>query len=116
MDIQTIQTRLQKFADDRQWEQFHTPKNLIMGLCGEIGELTELFQWLTPEESQNITHDHETMEKVRQELADVQIYLLRLADKLHVDLESAIWDKIKKNEDKYPAHLVKGSARKYTEY
>ena len=116
MDIQTIQKKLQTFADERQWDQFHTPKNLVMGLSGEVGELTELFQWLTPEESQNIADNHETMEKVRHELADVQIYLLRLADKLNVDLERAIRDKMKHNEDKYPAHLVKGSAKKYTEY
>ena len=62
MDIQTIQKKLQKFADERQWDQFHTPKNLVMGLSGEVGELTELFQWLTPEESQNIVDNHETME------------------------------------------------------
>jgi NTP pyrophosphatase (non-canonical NTP hydrolase) len=116
MDIQAIQERLQKFADERQWEQYHTPKNLVMGLCGEVGELIEHFQWLTAEESKSITHDEPTMEKVREELADVQIYLLRLADKLNIDMENAIWDKIKKNESKYPAHLVKGSAKKYTEY
>ena len=116
MDIQAIQEKLQTFADERQWEQYHTPKNLVMGLCGEVGELIEHFQWLTADESKNITHDENTMEKVREELADVQIYLLRLADKLNIDMESAIWDKIKKNEAKYPAHFVKGSAKKYTEY
>jgi dCTP diphosphatase len=116
MDIEAIQERLQKFADERNWEQFHTPKNLVMGLCGEVGELIEHFQWLTAEESVAVTHNHNTMEKVREEIADVQIYLLRLADKLQIDMESAIWEKIKKNEDKYPPHLVKGSAKKYTEY
>ena len=96
MDIKMIQKELQKFADERDWEQFHTPKNLVMALCGEAGELIELFQWLTDEESKQITDSDDILHKVEEEIADIQIYLIRLAHKLHIDIEAAIIKKIKK--------------------
>jgi dCTP diphosphatase len=103
MPIADLQGQLREFAAERDWEQFHSPKNLVMALTGEVGELTELFQWLTPEESARIMDDAGAAGKVRDELADVLAYLLRLSDVLGVDLEEALAAKIIKNAAKYPA-------------
>jgi dCTP diphosphatase len=114
MNIELIQKRLSEFAQDRDWEQFHTPKNLTMALSVEVSELVEVFQWLTPEQSNNLTDKQ--MVSAREEVADVAIYLLRLCDVLGVDVETSIMDKIKINSDKYPVDLSKGSANKYTTF
>lgn len=111
-----LQTRLKNFAVARDWEQFHTPKNLVMALSGEVGELTEIFQWLTAEESSSIMDTPESAARVREELADVYAYLLQLANQLGVNLNDALNDKIAVNEAKYPADRVRGSAAKYTTY
>ncbi len=115
MDFSTLQNQLRAFAQERDWEKFHTPKNLVMALSGEVGELTELFQWLTPDESK-VVMTGKTKEDVRDELADVLVYCLRICDVLNIDPYQAIQSKMKKNAAKYPAHLAKGSAAKYTEY
>ncbi len=94
--------RLREFAAARDWEQYHTPKNLVMALSGEAGELTALFQWLTPEESAAAMDDPELAPKVLDELADVAIYLVRLADVLGVDLLDAARAKIARNESRFP--------------
>ena len=112
--LRALQQRLAAFAAARDWEQFHSPKNLAMALSVEAAELVEEFQWLTEAESKAL--DAERRERVRLELADVFIYLLRLADRLDVDLLRAADDKIALNERKYPADRVRGDARKYTEY
>jgi dCTP diphosphatase len=112
--LRALQQRLAAFAAARDWQQFHSPKNLAMALSVEVAELVEEFQWLTELESQAL--DAERRERVRLELADVFIYLLRLADRLDVDLLRAAADKIAQNERKYPAERVRGDARKYTEY
>ena len=112
--LRALQQRLAAFAAARDWEQFHSPKNLAMALSVEAAELVEEFQWLTEAESNAL--DAERRERVRLELADVFIYLLRIADKLGVDLVAAANDKIVLNEKKYPADRVRGDARKYTEY
>lgn len=112
--LRALQKRLAAFAAARDWEQFHSPKNLAMALSVEAAELVEEFQWLTEAESKAL--DAERRERVRLELADVLIYLLRLADRLDVDLMRAADDKIALNERKYPADRVRGDARKYTEY
>lgn len=112
MTLQDFQQRLRMFADERDWHQFHTPKNLAMALSAEAGELLELFQWLTPEQSAQIT-DSDTGTDVRRELADVLAYLLRLADVLEVDLLTALDEKMTLNASKYPVDLAKGTARKY---
>jgi NTP pyrophosphatase (non-canonical NTP hydrolase) len=109
-----LQRRLAEFAAVRDWDQFHSPKNLAMALSVEAAELVEEFQWLTEEQSRAL--DPERYERVRLETADVLIYLLRLADKLRIDLLRAADDKIALNERKYPADRVRGDARKYTEY
>jgi NTP pyrophosphatase (non-canonical NTP hydrolase) len=113
-DLTTLQQRLAAFAAARDWDQFHSPKNLAMALSVEAAELVEEFQWLTEQQSKEL--DAERRERVRLELADVFIYLLRLADKLNVDLMRAAEDKVALNEQKYPAERVRGDSRKYTEY
>lgn len=105
---------LKAFVAERDWQQFHTPKNLAMALAGEMGELIEHFQWLTQEESSSLTDAKKA--EVADEIADVQFYLLLLASGLGIDVPSALTDKLRKNEEKYPAARVRGSARKYTEY
>jgi NTP pyrophosphatase (non-canonical NTP hydrolase) len=113
-DIEKLQERLQAFADARDWNQFHSPKNLSMALIVEAGELAEHFQWLTQEESYKLPADK--LEKVGEELADTFVYLVRLASQLGIDLPQAVDRKIKMNEEKYPAERVRGSAKKYDEY
>jgi NTP pyrophosphatase (non-canonical NTP hydrolase) len=100
--IANLQRALSEFAAERDWEQFHNPKNLVMALVGEVGEVTEIFQWLTPEQSAMVMSDEEHADAVRAELADVFAYLLRLADVLGVDLEAALTAKMAKNAAKYP--------------
>ena len=112
--LRALQQRLAAFAAARDWEQFHSPKNLAMALSVEAAELVEEFQWLTRSRAGQL--DAERRERVRLELADVFIYLLRLADRLDVDLMRAADDKIALNERKYPAERVRGDSRKYTEY
>ena len=109
MDIKEIQDKLAKFAEERDWDQFHSPKNLAMALTSEVGELNELFQWLTEEQSNNVDND-----EIRQEIADIFIYLLRLSDKLDIDIEEAVREKIEINAKKYPIDLAKGNAIKYS--
>jgi len=115
MDIQKIQNQLAEFADERDWDQFHNPKNLAMALSVEASELVEIFQWLTPEQAEAIMSSDES-EHVREEMADIMIYLLRLADKLNVDIESAVTSKIAQNGKKYPVDFSKGNADKSTSF
>lgn len=94
--------RLREFAAERDWEQFHTPKNLAMALAGEVGELVAEFQWLTPEESARVMADPEAGARVRAEIGDVMIYLTRLADRLGLDLVEAAIDKLAEAATRYP--------------
>ena len=93
---------LRAFAQARDWERYHTPKNLAMALAGEVGELVACFQWLTPDESIHIMDDPGTAEAVESELADVLQYLIRLADVLGVDLADAVREKVRRNETRFP--------------
>jgi NTP pyrophosphatase (non-canonical NTP hydrolase) len=111
--LEELRERLRAFAAERDWEQFHSPKNLAMALIVEAGELVEHFQWLT--EAQSLALPAGKREPVAQELADVLIYLVRLADRLDIDLLSAAEAKLALNAAKYPADRVRGSARKYDE-
>jgi dCTP diphosphatase len=113
--MQDLQNKLREFAARREWEQFHTPKNLVMALAGEVGELIEIFQWLTPKEAIGIMSDDSRAGHVAEELADVFGYLLRLADELEVDLAQALNHKIEMNELKYPADKARGRSTKYTD-
>jgi NTP pyrophosphatase (non-canonical NTP hydrolase) len=102
MDLEDLRNSLRRFAAARDWDSYHTPKNLVMALSGEVGELTDLFQWLTPEEAARAMEDPELAWNVRDELADVMHYLVRLADKLDVDLIEAAFAKIERNEKRFP--------------
>jgi NTP pyrophosphatase (non-canonical NTP hydrolase) len=106
---------LRDFVRDREWEQFHSPKNLVMALMGEAGELGELFQWLTEDQSRRIMDEPGRGEAVRDELADVLLYVIRIADVLGVDLAAAARAKMTKNAANYPVELARGNARKHTE-
>ncbi len=109
--LESLATRLADFARERDWDQFHSPKNLAMALAGEVGELLEHFQWLTEQQSCDLSPA--TRDAVTLELADILLYLVRLADKLDVDLTAAALRKIALNAEKYPAAQFRGSARKY---
>lgn len=113
MNLENISRRLADFAEKRNWDQFHTPKNLSMALAVETAELLEIFQWMTDEQSRAIASNDEEMALVRQEIADIFIYLIRLADKLNVEIEKAILEKIELNEKKYPVELARNNATKY---
>lgn len=108
--LTALKLRLREFAHARDWDQFHAPKNLAVALSVEAAELVEHFQWLT--ESQSASLSVETQQQVALEMADVFIYLLRLADKLDIDLVATAWRKIELNESKYPADEVRGKAGK----
>ena len=109
-----LQQRLLMFAKERDWEQFHAPKNLAMALAVEASELMEHFQWLSEAQSESLSEDKR--KEVGYELADVFIFTLRLAQRLGVDLPQLVEEKIRINAQKYPADKVRGSAKKYTEY
>jgi dCTP diphosphatase len=112
--MNALRDRLRTFAAERDWDQFHSPKNLASALSVEAAELLEHFQWLTEEESKRLPPAK--LAAVRDEMADVLVYLVRLADKLEVDLLAAAAAKIDKNALKYPAAQVRGSMKKYSDY
>ena len=109
--LENLRARLDAFASERDWNQFHNPKNLAMALAGEVGELLEHFQWLTLEQSANLPPA--TRNKVALECADVLLYLIRLADKLDIDLAATAEKKLKLNAIKYPVKKSRGKATKY---
>lgn len=108
-----LRDALRRFAAERDWDQFHSPKNLAAALSVEAAELLEHFQWLTEEQSAALSP--EARARVGEEIADVLLYLIRLADKLNLDLVTCATGKMKLNAAKYPADKVRGSARKYTD-
>jgi NTP pyrophosphatase (non-canonical NTP hydrolase) len=114
IEIQALQVQLAEFAKARDWEQFHSPKNLSMALIAEAAELVEHFQWLSEKQSENLPL--EKQHAVAEELADIFIYLLRLSDRLNVDLVASTTSKMQKNEVRYPVEQVKGDARRASEY
>ena len=109
-----LRDKLRKFVAERDWDQFHSPKNLASALSVEAAELLEHFQWLTEEQSKQLPP--EKLAQVRDEMADVLVYLVRLADRLDVDLPAAVEVKMAKNALKYPADKVRGSMKKYSDY
>jgi NTP pyrophosphatase (non-canonical NTP hydrolase) len=109
--LEQVRERLRAFVAERDWDQFHTPKNLAMALVAETGELVEHFQWLTPEQSADLPA--ETLAEVELEIADVLLFLLRLCDKLHVDPLGAAQKKLALNAEKYPVDRARGRATKY---
>ncbi len=112
-ELESLREQLREFATARDWDQFHSPKNLAMALAGEAGELLETFQWLTEEQSRRPTP--ETLAAAGEEIADVLLYLVRLSDKLGIDPVAAAQAKLRANATKYPVDKARGNARKYTE-
>lgn len=113
-DLLMLRNKLRAFAEARDWDQFHSPKNLSMALMVEVAELMEHFQWLSEAQSANLAAEKKPA--VAEELADILLYLIRISDKLKVDLLEAALNKLEKNAAKYPAEQVRGSANKYSEY
>jgi dCTP diphosphatase len=112
--INQLTQKLREYADERDWQQFHSPKNLAMALSVEASELLEIFQWLKEDESYSL--NTEQQQQTEHEMADVFLYLLRMADRLDIDLIDVARKKILLNEQRYPADRVRGSAKKYTAY
>lgn len=115
VEVGRLQQAIAQFAREREWEPFHSPKNLVMALTGEVGELVELFQWLTEDASRRVAGDPATARRVRDEIADVLVYLVRLAAVLEVDLDEAVRSKLATNARKYPVDAARGHARKYSD-
>jgi NTP pyrophosphatase (non-canonical NTP hydrolase) len=113
MSLEELRGALRRFASDRDWDQFHSPKNLAIALSVEAAELLEHFQWILDADSASLAPDRHA--KVREEIADVLLYLVRLADKLNIDLLAAATEKIQVNATKYPVKKARGSSKKYTE-
>jgi dCTP diphosphatase len=111
--LDTLRDLLRRFAAERDWDQFHSPKNLAIALSVEAAELLEHFQWMPETQSAALAGDVKA--RIREEVADVLIYLIRLADKLEIDLLAAASDKIQLNAEKYPVEKARGSSKKYTE-
>jgi NTP pyrophosphatase (non-canonical NTP hydrolase) len=111
--MKELTKKIRAFAQNRDWEQFHSPKNLAMALSVEVAEVVEHFQWLTQEESNRL--DGEKLKQIRHEIGDVMIYLARLADRLGIDPVQAAEEKMQINEKKYPVEKAKGLAAKYTD-
>jgi len=115
VNVAELAHALDSFANERDWAQFHSPKNLVMALTGEVGELNELFQWLTEQQSKDLTNDPQGKQRVAEELADVLFYLVRTASVMGIDLNQASVEKLAANEKKYPADKARGTNKKYSE-
>jgi NTP pyrophosphatase (non-canonical NTP hydrolase) len=113
MDLDQLKTKLREFSAARDWDQFHSPKNLAMALSAEAGELLEVFQWLTEEQSARL--DEAAKAAASDEIADVLLYLVRIADTLGIDPLTEAQRKLAENERKYPVDKARGTAKKYTE-
>lgn len=113
VDVERLAAALHRFADDRDWHQFHSPKNLLMALTGEMGELCEIFQWMSEADSAIAAKEPLTAQAVEDELADVLMYLVRLSSVLGVDLNKAVTSKLALNGLKYPAEKARSNSKKY---
>jgi dCTP diphosphatase len=114
LDLELLRHQVAAFAQDRDWDQFHSVRNLILALVGEVGELAEIVQWTSDDKIDELLKSG-GRERLAQELADVLIYLVRVADKSGVDLAKAVSDKLAENDAKYPKDKARGNAKKYTE-
>ena len=114
--LQNASQAISDFAESRDWDQFHSVRNLILALVGEVGELAEVLQWKNDSDAAKYLQSQDGKDKITEEVADVAIYLIRICQKLNVDLVQLIAKKIEINESKYPVSLSKGNAKKYTEF
>eukprot|EP00941_MAST-03F_sp_MAST-3F-sp1_P005309 g5309.t1 len=118
LSLEDLRSKLSTFANERDWNQFHSPRNVLLAMVGEVGELSELFQWRGDDGCKPGLPDWSEKEKTHlgEELSDVLLYLLRLSDRCGIDLGKAVLRKLQKNAEKYPAERVKGKSKKYNEY
>ena len=118
INIDSIKSMIKEFVIERDWEKYHTPRNILLALIGEVGELSEIFQWKSDKQCNVGLTQWTQSDKIHlgEEMADILIYLCRLADLCNINLTHSIHDKMAKNAKKYPSDLVKGSSKKYTEY
>lgn len=114
-DLTDLRDRLREFAHEREWEQFHTPRNLVLALTGEVGELAALLQWVPDAAVEEEFADDSFRKAFADELADCLAYLIQIADRVGIDLRAAAEAKINENAEKYPPHLARGRATKYTQ-
>lgn len=114
-DLESLRDRLRQFANDRDWGQFHTPRNLALALAGEVGELAAVLQWVPEERAQALGEDGTLRDQLGNEMADVLIYLVRMADVTGIDLLAEAFAKIERNELRYPRERARGNARKYSQ-
>lgn len=114
LNVTKVQKLLSDFAKERDWEQFHSPKNISMALSVECSELMEIFQWMTIDESHKL--DEKAHGRVKEEIADVLLYTLRMAELLNINLEDAVNKKMEQNAQKYPVEKSRGNSKKYTEF
>ncbi|MBH9382980.1 nucleotide pyrophosphohydrolase [Pseudomonas aeruginosa] len=116
VDVGQLAAALERFAAERNWAQFHSPKNLVMALTGEVGELSEIFQWMDEAQAKDAARHPDTAQAVQDELADVLMYLVRLASVLGVDLDAAARQKLEQNNRKYPIEKARNSSKKYDQF
>lgn len=115
IDLNKLNEKIEAFVKDRDWDQFHSIKNLSIALSVECSELLELFQWQTEIQSNQVQDNPELLSKVEDEVADIFLYLMRILGKTNIDLETAVLNKMIKNAEKYPINLSKGNSKKYNE-
>lgn len=115
IDTKKLNNLVESFIAAREWDQFHSIKNLSMALNVETSELLEIFQWMKEEDSNQVSSNSALKSKVQEEIADIFIYLMRISIKSGIDIENAVTEKIKKNEEKYPVEKSKGTSKKYNE-
>lgn len=113
VDTTQLAAALQRFTDDRDWQQFHSPKNLILALTGEVGELCEIFQWMSDADSISAAEDPDVGQAIKDEVADVMMYLVRLSSVLGIDLNEAVTQKLASNGQKYPVDKARSNSKKY---
>lgn len=116
IDLDKLTKSITQFSEERDWDQFHSIKNLSMALSVETSELLEIFQWVTESQSNEVRINMELKKKVEEEVADIFIYLLRIVHKSNIDLQQAVENKMIKNAEKYPIDKSKGSSKKYNEF
>jgi dCTP diphosphatase len=114
MDVERFQKSIKQFVVDREWQRYHTPKNVAIALSVEVSELLEHFQWMEELSADEIREDTDVFERIKEEFADSMIYLLRFADLMGIDIEQSVAEKIKKNKQKYPIETEKGTFVKYS--
>lgn len=116
IDLGKLNSEIEKIVQDRDWDQFHSVKNLSMALNVESSELMEIFQWVSEADSNNVKNDPQKLSKLEDEVADIFYYLLRIIHKADIDLEKAVLNKLKKNIEKYPVEKARGNSKKYNEF